>query len=290
MRLRRQHQAGTDDFPVHAHGARTANAVLATDMRAGELQLLAQEVRKIKARQDLRIDALAIDIKRDRQGCRHADLPTLRSGRPSSEATHRASNTFARCRRIELLANLPMAKLDQLAIPQTVTFGAMENAGLITWSERILIATPAEETIGFQRIQASINAHEMAHQWFGDLVTLAWWDDTWLNEAFATWMADRTLIAWKPEWHEDVSRMQDTSNVMFEDVLVTARKIRQEIASNDDIVNAFDDITYKKGAAVLTMLESWIGSEKFQAGGPLIVEDQSAPQFRHRPRMSWHEA
>ncbi len=166
----------------------------------------------------------------------------------------------------------PYAKLDQLAIPQTVTFGAMENAGLITWSERILIAPSTEETVGFFRTQASINAHEMAHQWFGDLVTLAWWDDVWLNESFATWMADRILIEWKPEWGTDVERVVSRSNVMFEDTLVSARKIRQEIVSNDDIVNAFDQISYQKGAAVLTMFESWVGAAKFQAGVHAYLE------------------
>ena len=112
-------------------------------------------------------------------------------------------------------------------------------------------ARPAEETIGFRRVQASINAHEMAHQWFGDLVTLAWWDDVWLNESFATWMADRTIQEWKPEWRVDVDRVVDRSNVMGDDTLVSARKIRQEIASNDDIANAFDSISYQKGAAVI---------------------------------------
>ena len=160
----------------------------------------------------------------------------------------------------------PYEKLDQLAIPQTVSFAAMENAGLITWTERVLIAPPSEDTAQWERNQASINAHEMAHQWFGDLVTLAWWDDVWLNESFATWMADRTLIAWKPEWHTDVQRVQDSSNVMFEDILVNTRKIRQEINSMDDIANAFDGISYQKGAAVLTMFEAWVGPEKFQKG------------------------
>ncbi len=160
----------------------------------------------------------------------------------------------------------PFEKLDQLAIPQTVSFGAMENAGLITWSESILLASPAEETIKFRRLQASINAHEIAHQWFGDLVTLAWWDDVWLNESFATWMADRTITEWKPEWNEDVTRVVDRSNVMAEDSLVSARKIRQPIESEDDIVNAFDPISYQKGAAVLTMFEAYIGKEKFRDG------------------------
>ncbi len=186
----------------------------------------------------------------------------------ASQARYAAATTG------ELLENLeayfgipyPYEKLDQLAIPQTVTFLAMENAGLITWGERALLAPPAEETVGFQRLQASVNAHEIAHQWFGDLVTLAWWDDVWLNESFATWMADRTMIEWKPEWNEDVARVVASSKVMGEDKLVTARKIRQEIRSNDDIVNAFDGISYQKGAAVLTMFESWLGPEKFRTG------------------------
>jgi alanyl aminopeptidase len=186
----------------------------------------------------------------------------------ASQGRYAAQTTGPLLERLEAYFGIPYPyeKLDQLAIPQTVTFGAMENAGLITWSERSLLAPPDEETIRFQRSQASTNAHEMAHQWFGDLVTLAWWDDVWLNESFATWMADRTIIAWKPEWAEDVSRVVASSNVMFEDMLVSARKIRQEIVTNDDIVNAFDGISYQKGAAVLTMFEAWTGPEKFRAG------------------------
>ncbi len=83
----------------------------------------------------------------------------------------------------------PYEKLDDLAIPQTVGFGAMENAGLITYSSSLLLAKPADETIAQRRRYASVCAHETAHQWFGDYVTTAWWDDIWLNEAFATWMA-----------------------------------------------------------------------------------------------------
>ena len=192
----------------------------------------------------------------------------------AAQAAYAAKTTGPLLERLEAYFGIPypFAKLDQLAIPQTVSFGAMENAGLITWSERILIAPPAEETIDFQRIQASINAHEMAHQWFGDLVTLAWWDDVWLNESFATWMADRTIIEWKPQWHDDARRVRDSSNVMYTDALVSTRKIRQEIASADDIENAFDPISYQKGAAVLAMFESWIGVEKFRAGVHAYLE------------------
>ena len=132
---------------------------------------------------------------------------------------------------------------------------------------------PSEETIRFQRSQASINAHEMAHQWFGDLVTLAWWDDVWLNESFATWMADRTLIEWKPEWTERRRAGRRRARTSCSTTrLVSARKIRQEIKTNDDIVNAFDGISYQKGAAVLTMFEAWTGPEKFRAGVHAYLE------------------
>jgi alanyl aminopeptidase len=160
----------------------------------------------------------------------------------------------------------PFAKLDQLVIPQTVTFSAMENAGLVTWSESVLLALPQDETIKWRRLQASINAHEIAHQWFGDYVTLAWWDDVWLNESFATWLADRTIQEWQPSWGVAVDRIVDRSNVMADDTLVSARKIRQEIRSADDIHNAFDSISYQKGGAVISMFEAWIGPAKFQAG------------------------
>ena len=160
----------------------------------------------------------------------------------------------------------PYEKLDHLAVPQAVTFGAEENAGLISWNERALIAPPAEETIAFQRRQASYGAHEMAHQWFGDLVTMQWWDDVWLNESFATWMADRTIAAWKPEWGTSVDRVVDRSDVMYQDTLVSAPKIRQEVETTDAIASAISGIIYQKGAAVLTMFEAWIGAPKFQKG------------------------
>ena len=109
-------------------------------------------------------------------------------------------------------------------------------------------------------------AHELAHQWSGDLVTPAWWDDIWLNEAFATWMSSKIVAEWKPEWHTRLSDLGGKFGAMGEDSLVAARKIRQPIVTKDDISNAFDDITYQKGASVIRMFESWVGEQKFQAG------------------------
>jgi len=142
----------------------------------------------------------------------------------------------------------------------------MENAGMVTFDQNLILADPAQDSIGRQRGYASVCAHELAHQWFGDLVTMAWWDDTWLNEAFATWTASKILSEWKPEWRSRLSDVNSALGAMSEDSLVSARKIRQPIASNDDIANAFDDITYAKGSAVIRMFERWMGEDAFQKG------------------------
>src|SRR5262249_41157576 len=101
---------------------------------------------------------------------------------------------------------------------------------------------------------------------FGDLVTLAWWDDTWLNEGFATWMGDHTVEALHPDWHVDTTRVATRHNVMRADSLASARQVRQPIESHHDILNAFDGITYTKGASLLAMFERWLGPETFQRG------------------------
>jgi alanyl aminopeptidase len=160
----------------------------------------------------------------------------------------------------------PYEKADSIAIPLTYGFGAMENAGLVTYAQNILLADPATDTEQRHRLYASISAHELAHQWFGDLVTLAWWDDTWLNEAFATWTSSKILAEWKPEWKTRLGDLSPKFGAMGEDSLVTTRKIRQEIETNDDISNAFDNITYEKGAAVIRMFEVWAGEKQFQSG------------------------
>jgi alanyl aminopeptidase len=155
-------------------------------------------------------------------------------------------------------------KLDHIAIPLTVDVG-MENAGLITYGSRILIA-PGEAGARYRHVLASVAAHEIAHQWFGDLVTMRWWDDVWLNEAFATWFAEKTVDAWQPEYGKGAARAEARAEAIEADALPSARRIRQSIVTRGDIYNAFDTITYQKGATVIGMFEGWLGEEPFRQG------------------------
>jgi len=157
----------------------------------------------------------------------------------------------------------PYEKLDQIAVPRKG--GAMENAGLVTYGQGILIWPADEDTTSRKRRFASVATHELAHHWFGDLVTLAWWDDIWLNESFASWITDPILARWQPSWQVEVGTVAGRSGAMRGDTLKSGRKIRQPITSKHDIATAFDGITYGKGSAVLTMVETWLGRDKFQA-------------------------
>ncbi|MEI9971591.1 MAG: M1 family aminopeptidase [Ignavibacteriota bacterium] len=186
----------------------------------------------------------------------------------SGEAKYAAQVTAEILTRLEQYFGIPYPyeKADQVSVPITSGFGAMENAGIVTYGQTIILADPASDTLPRQRNYASDAAHELAHQWFGDLVTTAWWDDIWLNEAFATWMEKKLVAEWKPEWKTRVADVDDKLGSEDLDSLVSTRKIRQPIETKDDIVNAFDAITYQKGAAVIGMFESWMGEEEFRKG------------------------
>ena len=164
----------------------------------------------------------------------------------------------------------PYAKLDQVAIPGVGL--AMEHPGLVTYGQSAMVQRPAEETIASRRGWASVCAHELAHQWFGDLVTMAWWDDTWLNESFASWLGEKVTDQFRPDWGVAVERASDRSRALEADSFATARRIRQPITSKDDIYNAFDGVTYGKGQAVLEMLEAWLGEDAFRRGVKRYVE------------------
>ncbi|HEX7732662.1 MAG TPA: M1 family metallopeptidase [Rhodanobacter sp.] len=158
----------------------------------------------------------------------------------------------------------PWDKLDVLAAPDFAA-GAMENAGLVTFRDWLLLLdkdSPARNVRG----SFNVTAHELAHQWTGDTVTLAWWNDIWLNEAFATWMQEKVTEEVHPEYRADLDRVRGAQGAMANDSLVSARSIRQPITGNGDIMTAFDGITYQKGAAVIGMFENYVGEQTFQKG------------------------
>jgi aminopeptidase N len=159
----------------------------------------------------------------------------------------------------------PYEKLDIVAVPDFAA-GAMENAGLVTFREELLLLDPARASVRARRSQALVVAHELAHQWFGDLVTAAWWDDLWLNEGFATWMEWRIVDQWRPAYGARLDAMVSTLGVMDLDALASARAVRQPVVSTSEADEAFDGITYEKGAAVLFTIERWVGEEAFQRG------------------------
>lgn len=158
----------------------------------------------------------------------------------------------------------PYRKLDVVAVPDFAA-GAMENVGLVTFRDTLLLM--GEDPPEWQkRAFAQVMAHELAHMWFGNLVTMPWWDDLWLNEAFATWLGHRTVDAVYPDYAAQLSLQEAVSRAMRSDSLRTARRIREPIRTDHDIRNAFDAITYDKGAGVLAMFERWIGEGAFRRG------------------------
>jgi alanyl aminopeptidase len=157
----------------------------------------------------------------------------------------------------------PFDKLDIVAVPD-FSGGAMENAGLITYRESILLFDD-NPPVRQERFFGLIHAHELSHQWFGNLVTMPWWDDIWLNEAFASWMQAKIGQSWRPAFHFERDVQASALWAMRNDSLASARQIREPVETKDDITSAFDSITYQKGAAVLQMLERYLGEESFQA-------------------------
>ena len=166
----------------------------------------------------------------------------------------------------------PFEKLDSVVIPHLVAFGAMENVGLITYGARFILARPHEETDLFRRRYASLAAHEIAHMWFGNLVTLAWWDDIWLNEAFASWVGDKIAGRFRPEWDTGVYRAQSRAKAINVDRLASTRVIAQPVRTRADMSGAFDSITYDKGREVLSMFEGAFGPDRFRDGVRLFLD------------------
>jgi aminopeptidase N len=159
----------------------------------------------------------------------------------------------------------PFPKLDLVAVPDFAA-GAMENPGLITFREELLLMDPAHASSSDTHSAASVLGHELAHIWFGDLVTMQWWNDVWLNEGFANWMEAKALDTWRPEYRQHLSSVGRTLAVMELDALASAHPVRRPVVTSSDIEESFDGISYDKGSAILSMIERWVGPDVFQRG------------------------
>ena len=159
----------------------------------------------------------------------------------------------------------PYAKLDLIAAPE-FQYGAMENAGAIVFTEGALLIDPRSVNPDQRHNVTGTIAHELAHMWFGDLVTMKWWDDLWLNESFASWMATRVVDEVYPEVHDRIRTLSGTQRAMATDSRLSTRAMRQHIAGNTSLGETANELTYSKGEAVLTMFEGWLGADVFRDG------------------------
>ncbi|MCE9611354.1 MAG: M1 family metallopeptidase [Chthoniobacter sp.] len=162
-------------------------------------------------------------------------------------------------------AKYPLPKLDQVALPNTGA-GGMENWGAIVYLESALLFDPATSSQAQREHVYGIVAHEIAHQWFGNLVTMAWWDNLWLNEGFASWMATKQMARRHPEWKPWLRAAAGREAAMRLDARATTHPIQQVVKTESQASDVFDEITYQKGQAVIRMIEDWLGEETFRNG------------------------
>ena len=159
----------------------------------------------------------------------------------------------------------PLPKLDNIAAPgQSQFFSAMENWGAIFTFESSILLDPTISTQADKQLAFVTAAHEAAHQWFGNLVTMQWWDDLWLNEGFASWMENRTMMRLHPEWQPEFNAISVREQAMSLDALTSTHPVVQKIETVDQASQAFDSITYQKGEAVIRMLENYVGEDAWR--------------------------
>jgi alanyl aminopeptidase len=158
----------------------------------------------------------------------------------------------------------PWAKLDHLAVLD-LPYGAVENPGLIAYRDRLLLAAPERDTEYRQRAMRMTMAHELAHQWFGNLVTQAWWNDVWLSEGFATWLGGNVSDLELPAFERGLAAASRRNSMLIQDAAERVRPVRLAMNSRDDMKQVYSGVVYEKGSAILSMLEEWIGPERFRA-------------------------
>ncbi len=231
------------------NGVKTVQFGRTPKMASYLVVLSAGEFEKIEGSADgVKIDVYATEGKRDSEEYALASAQKILS----------FYNTYFETK-------FPLPKLSLIAVPGGFG-GAMENWGGITFNEQILLwDAKISPVTAKQRIFAVI-AHEMAHQWFGDLVTMAWWDNLWLNEGFASWMGTKATDFFNPEWNVWQRANSEKGRALAADGRKTSHPIQQPIANETEADAAFDDITYLKGQSFLRMLEQYVGEEKFRAG------------------------
>lgn len=194
-------------------------------------------------------------------------------GRLTRFALECARETLARLERYFDLP-YPYEKLDLVAVPDFEA-GAMENAGAVFFRETLLLVDAKTVTLAERKRVAEVVCHELAHMWYGDLVTMAWWDDLWLNEAFATWMAFAVVDDWKPEWKMWLDFQHYRGAALNLDALDNTHPIYVEVKTPDEATENFDLITYEKGASVVRMVENWLGAKAFRAGVRRYVREHA---------------
>jgi cytosol alanyl aminopeptidase len=171
----------------------------------------------------------------------------------------------------------PYEKLDLIAAPEFL-YGAMENAGAIVFADRRLLIDTRSVSPDQRAALTGVVAHECAHMWFGDLVTMKWWDDLWLNESFASWMATKVMDDVYPENHDGITTMSGTERAFATDSRLSTRAMREKVSGATNLGQTANELTYNKGQAVLTMFEGWLGQEKFRDG---VLEYLKAHEWKN---------
>ncbi|MBS1874414.1 MAG: hypothetical protein JSU00_14455 [Acidobacteria bacterium] len=205
-------------------------------------------------------------------GSRRIPVRILAPRGRAREAEAARSATPAILARLEEYSGIPYPweKLDHVAIAD-MPYGAVENPGLITYRDRIILTPPERDTPERRRAMRGTMAHELAHQWFGNLVTQAWWTDVWLSEGFATWFGGKVSDMELPDFERSLGAIAGRPQV----VRMDSRPVRLEMHSREEMAKVYGGLVYQKGAAVLAMLEQWVGPEPFQRGLRRYLKEHS---------------